>query len=65
MQQTSESPPSAILVSIDLGGADYRESLEELRLLAENAPGRGVAGGAFGGLDPASLGRRVMRGPVY
>ena len=43
MQQTSEGPPSAILVSIDLGGADYRESLEELRLLAETAGVRTLA----------------------
>lgn len=43
MQQTSEGTPSAILVSIDLGGADYRESLEELRLLAETAGVRTVA----------------------
>lgn len=43
MQQTSEATPSAILVSIDLGGADYRESLEELRLLAETAGVRTLA----------------------
>jgi len=43
MQQTSEGLPSAILVSIDLGGADYRESLEELRLLAETAGVRTLA----------------------
>ncbi len=43
MQQTSEGTQSAILVSIDLGGADYRESLEELRLLAETAGVRTLA----------------------
>lgn len=43
MQPTSEGTPSAILVSIDLGGADYRESLEELRLLAETAGVRTLA----------------------
>jgi GTP-binding protein HflX len=37
MQRTSEGTQSAILVSIDLGGADYRESLQELRLLAQTA----------------------------
>ncbi|MCX7193090.1 MAG: GTPase HflX [Proteobacteria bacterium] len=43
MQQTSEGTQAAILVSIDLGGADYRESLEELRLLAETAGVRTLA----------------------
>lgn len=37
MQQTSPGAESAILVSIDLGDADYQESLAELRLLAETA----------------------------
>jgi GTP-binding protein HflX len=37
MQQTSPGVESAILVSIDLGDTDYRESLAELRLLAETA----------------------------
>ncbi|MDO8351538.1 MAG: GTPase HflX [Gallionella sp.] len=37
MQQKSAGSESAILVSIDLGDTDYRESLEELRLLAETA----------------------------
>jgi GTP-binding protein HflX len=43
MQQTSEGTESAILVSIDLGDADYRESLAELRLLAETAGVRTLA----------------------
>ncbi len=43
MQQTSEGTETAILVSIDLGDADYRESLEELRLLAETAGVRTLA----------------------
>ncbi len=43
MQRTSEGTQSAILVSIDLGDADYRESLEELRLLAETAGVRTIA----------------------
>jgi GTP-binding protein HflX len=43
MQQTSEGKESAILVSIDLGDADYRESLAELRLLAETAGVRTLA----------------------
>ena len=43
MQQTSEGTQAAILVSIDLGGADYRESLAELRLLAETAGVRTLA----------------------
>ncbi len=43
MKATSEGTPSAILVSIDLGGADYHESLEELRLLAETAGVRTLA----------------------
>ncbi|MDO9053561.1 MAG: GTPase HflX [Gallionella sp.] len=37
MQQRLAGSDSAILVSIDLGDADYHESLEELRLLAETA----------------------------
>ncbi len=37
MQETSPGSESAILVSIDLGDADYHESLQELRLLAETA----------------------------
>jgi GTP-binding protein HflX len=43
MQQTSRGSEAAILVSIDLGDADYRESLEELRLLAETAGVRTLA----------------------
>ena len=43
MQPTSEGTQSAILVSIDLGDTDYRESLEELRLLAETAGVRTLA----------------------
>lgn len=43
MQPTSEGSESAILVSIDLGDADYHESLQELRLLAETAGVRTVA----------------------
>lgn len=43
MQKTSEGSETAILVSIDLGDADYRESLEELRLLAETAGVRTLA----------------------
>jgi GTP-binding protein HflX len=43
MQQSSAGSNSAILVSIDLGDADYRESLEELRLLAETAGVRTLA----------------------
>jgi GTP-binding protein HflX len=42
-EYTAEEIPSAILVSIDLGGADYRESLSELRLLAETAGVRTLA----------------------
>ena len=38
-----EGTESAILVSIDFGDADYHESLEELRLLAETAGVRTVA----------------------
>lgn len=38
-----EGTESAILVSIDFGDADYYESLEELRLLAETAGVRTVA----------------------
>ncbi|HCJ50395.1 MAG: GTPase HflX [Gallionellaceae bacterium CG1_02_56_997] len=37
MQKKSENPEAAVLVSIDFGDEDYRESLEELRLLAETA----------------------------
>lgn len=37
MQTKSDGPVTAILVSIDLGDTDYRESLEELRLLADTA----------------------------
>ena len=37
MQQKPKVSESALLVSIDFGDADYRESLEELRLLAETA----------------------------
>lgn len=43
MQQSSTGSNSAILVSIDLGDADYHESLEELRLLAETAGVRTLA----------------------
>lgn len=43
MQKTSEGSEAAILVSIDLGDTDYRESLAELRLLAETAGVRTVA----------------------
>lgn len=43
MQQTSKASESALLVSIDFGDADYRESLEELRLLAETAGVRTLA----------------------
>ncbi|MFA6971843.1 MAG: GTPase HflX [Gallionella sp.] len=43
MQQTSEGSETALLVSIDFGDADYRESLEELRLLAETAGVRTLA----------------------
>jgi GTP-binding protein HflX len=43
MQQTSPGSESAILVSIDLGDADYNESLMELRLLAETAGVRTLA----------------------
>lgn len=43
MQQTSPGTESAILVSIDLGDADYQESLAELRLLAETAGVRTMA----------------------
>ena len=43
MQSKSAGPESAILVSIDFGDADYRESLEELRLLAETAGVRTLA----------------------
>ncbi|MDO9012699.1 MAG: GTPase HflX [Gallionella sp.] len=43
MQQTSGGSESAILVSIDFGDADYHESLEELRLLAETAGVRTLA----------------------
>ena len=37
MQQNPQGSEAALLVSIDFGDADYRESLEELRLLAETA----------------------------
>ncbi|PJC05608.1 MAG: GTPase HflX [Gallionellales bacterium CG_4_9_14_0_8_um_filter_55_61] len=37
MEKKSENPEAAVLVSIDFGDEDYRESLEELRLLAETA----------------------------
>ncbi len=43
MQQKSKASEAALLVSIDLGDADYRESLEELRLLAETAGVRTLA----------------------
>lgn len=43
MQQKSKASESALLVSIDFGDADYRESLEELRLLAETAGVRTLA----------------------
>lgn len=43
MQQKSKTSESALLVSIDFGDADYRESLEELRLLAETAGVRTLA----------------------
>ncbi|MFA6922395.1 MAG: GTPase HflX [Gallionella sp.] len=43
MQPTSEGTQAAILVSIDLGDADYHESLAELRLLAETAGVRTLA----------------------
>ncbi len=43
MQETSPGSESAILVSIDLGDADYHESLQELRLLAETAGVRTLA----------------------
>lgn len=43
MQHTSPGSESAILVSIDLGDADYHESLQELRLLAETAGVRTLA----------------------
>ena len=43
MQKNSHGSEAAILVSIDLGDVDYRESLEELRLLAETAGVRVVA----------------------
>jgi GTP-binding protein HflX len=41
--QKTEVAQTAILVSIDLGGADYHESLQELRLLAETAGVRTLA----------------------
>ena len=37
MQQKSAGSETAVLVSLDFGEADYNESLEELRLLAETA----------------------------
>ncbi len=37
MLQKNQASNSAILVSVDFGDADYRESLAELRLLAETA----------------------------
>ncbi|MBI3479040.1 MAG: GTPase HflX [Nitrosomonadales bacterium] len=37
------SPEAAILVSIDFGGSDHSESLDELRLLAETAGVRALA----------------------
>ncbi len=43
MKQKSEVSEAALLVSIDFGDADYRESLEELRLLAETAGVRTLA----------------------
>ncbi len=43
MQQSSEGSHAAILVSIDFGVADYRESLEELNLLAQTAGVKAVA----------------------
>ena len=43
MQQQSASSVAAILVSIDFGGSDHSESLEELRLLAETAGVRTLA----------------------
>jgi GTP-binding protein HflX len=43
MQQKSKASEAALLVSIDFGDADYRESLEELRLLAETAGVRTLA----------------------
>ena len=43
MKQKSEGSEAALLVSIDFGDADYRESLEELRLLAETAGVRTLA----------------------
>ncbi len=43
MQKKSEASETAVLVSIDFGDADYRESLDELRLLAETAGVRVVA----------------------
>jgi GTP-binding protein HflX len=43
MQQKSKVSEAALLVSIDFGDADYRESLQELRLLAETAGVRTLA----------------------
>lgn len=43
MKQKSEGSEAALLVSIDFGDADHRESLEELRLLAETAGVRTLA----------------------
>jgi len=43
MQKMPQGSEAAILVSIDFGVADYRESLDELRLLAETAGVRVVA----------------------
>ncbi|MDP2761636.1 MAG: GTPase HflX [Sideroxyarcus sp.] len=37
MSESTTSPNTAVLVSLDLGAPDYAESLEELRLLAESA----------------------------
>lgn len=37
MQGSAAARSAAVLVSLDFGAADYRESLEELRLLAESA----------------------------
>ncbi|MDD4930400.1 MAG: GTPase HflX [Gallionella sp.] len=43
MQQKTSGSEAALLVSIDFGDADYRESLAELRLLAETAGVRTLA----------------------
>jgi GTP-binding protein HflX len=43
MQQPSAGTESAVLVSIDFGEADYSESLDELKLLAETAGVRTLA----------------------